>query len=356
METVVDNIDATEETQRENLAQVMQIANLEAIVNRDRIETCVVGGYRGIVEKGLHNIDNWVVVFRYDSILPERPIFEFMRQFKFRVKSKKFNIPDNPAIYSQVIILPIDLVETEYGITLPREESYECASLLEIKKYIPKASGESTSFGIMKPKGDFPSEIISKTDEVNVASKIRLINELKDLPYYISVKVDGSSFTAIKKDEDVTVCSRNLQIQECEGNKFWEAANKYDLKNIIKYNNGLGIQGELCGPGIQKNKLGLSEVDLFVFNIIDLSTRRRIHIDDQIKFCERHGLKHVDIVEFGDSFNYTYDELIAKIITQKYVNTENPIEGYVIRPKEDFFSKTIQGSFSFKLMNPEYIF
>lgn len=32
------------------------------------------------------------------------------------------------------------------------------------------------------------------------------------------------------------------------------------------------LQGELCGPGIQKNRLGLAEVDLFVFSVHDTRT------------------------------------------------------------------------------------
>ena len=46
---------------------------------------------------------------------------------------------------------------------------------------------------------------------------------------------------------------------------------KYDLQNVIP--EGWVIQAEVAGPGIQKNRLALKEVSLFVFRVLDEERR-----------------------------------------------------------------------------------
>src|SRR5581483_8895098 len=112
------------------------------------------------------------------------------------------------------------------------------------------------------------------------------------------------------------------------------------------------IQGELCGPKIQNNPMGLTENKFFVFNIIDLNTRERINIKEQMAFCDRHGLDHVPIVELGDCFDYTLEALLPRVAQHKYPNTKKPIEGYVIRPQCHEWNEKLEEPLSCKLMNP----
>lgn len=187
----------------------------------------------------------------------------------------------------------------------------------------------------------------------NCQSCISFLEEIQGKPCYLSIKDDGSSLSSLYISDTFTVCTRNHSIEEMDDNKFWQAVKKYDLKRILASFKNYAIQGELVGPGIQKNKLGLTEIDLHIFNIIDLSTRQRIPIHDALRFCEKYNLKHVDIVEMIPSFGYNLQDLI-KLTFRKYPNTNNQIEGLVLRTQEYCYSKRLKGDSSCKIVNPEY--
>ena len=45
----------------------------------------------------------------------------------------------------------------------------------------------------------------------------------------------------------------------------------------------IALQGEICGPGIQKNPLGLDEVQFFVFDIFDIDAQRYVPASERHK-------------------------------------------------------------------------
>lgn len=347
--------ETSEETMRENLAMVMKIHTIEEIPNRDFIEKIGVGGYFGVAEKGIHSVGDWVVMFRYDAILPKREVFKFMSEFKYRVKFKKFRIPENPPIYSQIIIIPISEIEKDYVISLPREEEFECASILEVTKYVKPISGNGgSSFGKLISKGDFPTHLLSKTDEDSLQNYSKALYELLGKEVYISQKQDGSSATFLIDPitEEFLVCSRKNIICEYDTNLFWIVAKKYNIEKILREYNNIAIQGELVGPKIQGNKLGLNSVDLFVFNVIDLNERKRIPLNEQIAFCERNKLNHVPILGIFKNFNMTIQELLE--FSDKEYYAGSPIEGIVIRPTQECYSPYLKGPLSVKVINPQF--
>lgn len=58
---------------------------------------------------------------------------------------------------------------------------------------------------------------------------------------------------------------------------------------------GFAIQGEVCGPGIQKNRLGLRDIELFVFNVYDIDAGTYLSFLEFEQFCYRYGLRTVPI-------------------------------------------------------------
>jgi ATP-dependent RNA circularization protein (DNA/RNA ligase family) len=93
---------------------------------------------------------------------------------------------------------------------------------------------------------------------------------------------------------------------------------------------GFVLQGELCGPKIQKNLMGLTENDLFVFNVVDLQTQRRFSHVGMTKILEGTGLKTVPLWESGDSLQYTSDQCLEKAVGL-YQGTKNQREGLIFR-------------------------
>lgn len=352
---VVDDIESCEVIDRKNLSVIAPILTLSPIEGKDRIEFATVLGYTGVVEKGLHKVGDLVLVTKYDSIVPEIPMFEFMRPFKFRVKTKKFSSEAGP-VYSQVIIIPNStlLVECSDIVKDFCTEGADWTDYIGTKKYIPaQPKNTGSQFGNMMAKGSFPGEVISKTDEMNAQSKPKLLEELAGLPYRITLKCDGSSMTTVIRNDEFTVCSRNNMLKEIEGNKFWLMARKYNIEEILKANPNYGLQMELVGPGIQQNKMCLQETEIRVFNMIDLAERKRVHDDMLIDFCMANGLPLADEISRGESFNLTLAELLA-IATRLYPGTDKQAEGIVVRPLSPVFSKTLGEGLSFKVINPEF--
>jgi ATP-dependent RNA circularization protein (DNA/RNA ligase family) len=127
-------------------------------------------------------------------------------------------------------------------------------------------------------------------------------------------------------------------------------SDKYDLQNkLLKYKD-IAIQGEIAGPGIQKNRYQLKEQELFVFNVIDVKSGRRWRLDEREALCRELGLKHVPVLvpPFVLTREYTVPVVIntwAKgystlLRTQKR-------EGVVIRAAAE--------TFSVKAINPDYL-
>ena len=204
-------------------------------------------------------------------------------------------------------------------------------------------------------KGHRPS-YIKKTDEDNIKSNPGIITELFDKPYVVTIKVDGSSGTFYVKDNVFGVCSRNLELKYDENNAFWKVAIKHDLENKIKQyfaNRNIALQGEVYGPGIQDNLLGISEISFAAFNLFDIDNRVYLGHFDLLNFTNIMNIPMVKVLEIGNNFNYTLEQLQTKANELVYDNG-NLAEGIVIRPVTETFSETLRGRLSGKIVSEPF--
>lgn len=364
MSEKLNEIDANEITERDNLAVVYRVEKLEPIPNKDRIELVHLTncGYAAICEKG-HNVGDLVVFVKYDTIVPNNELFDFMKESKFRVKPKSFTIRDDnneviDKIYSQGIVLPIVKMyeqlrsEQIYDVwDIP--EGTDVTQLLKVKKYISPVQGSGSSFGQMRSKGDFPTHIVSKTDEVNVCSKMKALEEIQGLPVYITQKIEGSSITFFMEDDELVVCSRNNILAEVDNNKFWQAVAKNDIKNKLKNHKNYVFQAELYGVGITKNKLGIPDVDIAIFNVSVKVTKQRLGFYEMDELLKTIKLPMVPVCCIVNSYDWTFEKLQKFADIQKYANGE-VAEGIVIRPMIPFYSKYLKDIWSVKCINRDY--
>lgn len=379
MSNELTEIEANEIVDRENLAVVYSVERLEPIPLKDRIELVHLKdcGYTTVCEKG-HKIGDKVVFIKYDTVVPKNELFSFMESFKYRVKPKSFTERDEfdniiKKFYSQGIVLPLDVVisycadrdcgnsefsrdvDVDFQTALWKEGD-DLTAFLGVRKYIPPPiSGGGTSFGKMVKKGDFPTHIVSKTDEMNVCSKMRALEEIRGKDVYITLKIEGSSLTTMwdESRDELMVCSRNNQIGFHDTNKFWSAVNKYNLADKMKEFDWLSIQAELAGVGVQKNKLGLTDVDMYVFNMIDKRDRHRLGFDEMDMMVKTLGLTPVPLCCIIKNFDWSFDQIQEYADIQKYDNGEIA-EGIVIRPIEPFWSHVLKDVWSVKCISREY--
>jgi len=342
------------------LVTIQKIHSITPIPGRDRVVKAKILGWDVVIGKDAFQEGELVCFAEIDSVFPAIPEWEELAKFRYRIKTFKVNTPDGP-IYGQGYCFPISKLYDfcDYD-KYPGgwEEGDEVTHILGVTKYEPPID-----YSAGDTKGTFPTKYLSQTDETRLQSKMKVLEELRGKPYYITMKMDGTSSTFLiaPEEKEFLVCSRSLIKKSPEESgkpcAYWEIAKKYKIQEILKEFSNIAIQGEICGPKIQKNPLGLKDLELFIFNLVDLKTRQYLNIYD---FCSvisemnKIGpVKTVPILEMGDSFDYDLDSLIHK--SKIYYGSGKDCEGIVIRPQIPQYSKVLDGPLSFKVINPEFL-
>lgn len=328
------------------LVSVQKITDKMSIKDADKIEVVKILGWQCIVEKGKFSIGDKVLYFEIDSLLPELPEYEFLRnrswinnQFGkgFRIRTIKLK-----GYISQGLVLSIP---DEYKDC---EVDTDMTEKLHVLKYDPIEISNATT------KGKFPSEL-HKTDEIRIQTVPELIPELYKDTFYITLKMDGMSGTFFNINNRIGVCSRNLELNRNEKSPYWMVFDKYNLERILLDNNNLAIQGEVCGINIQKNPIGLSDIQLYVFDIYDILQQKYYDFIEFEDFCNKYKLTTVPIISINTLFSASIsDEDIFKLSDRKY-NNGHPAEGIVIRTMSYKYSDIIKGRYSFKVENFNYL-
>jgi len=357
------------------LASLQIIDSLSPIDGADRIERAKVLGWQVVVKKDEFKVGDLIIYCEIDSLLPEKPEFEFLRPRKFRIKSMKLK-----GVLSQGIVFSIDFLPEEFKRSILAQYlggnkeiiGTDVTEKMEITKYEPPVSPQLMG----KILGDFPTYIIPKTDEIRLQSIPNVLSEFADKEVYISTKMDGTSFTCYhilllqtntEEPHKFGVCSRNLELKEDE-TVYWDIARKLNLKQqltdyFVAHNKNIAIQGEICGPGINKNPAGLKKLSLFVFNIYDIDQQKCFDFDDLIQTTKELQLETVPIDWIGkfDIQEFTVEKLI-EMARGRYSGTDNHREGIVIRPVCGTSSEVVAGyggdprrGLSTKVVNNDYL-
>jgi ATP-dependent RNA circularization protein (DNA/RNA ligase family) len=110
----------------------------------------------------------------------------------------------------------------------------------------------------------------------------------------------------------------------------------------------------VIGPGIQKNKYGLSRVDLRVFNIFDIDQYRLVDRSVYLQALEAAELTGVP--ELGPIvLDHTIDQLVELSIGVSTLQSKTQREGIVFRPDVEQFDQDVGGRLSFKVINPQFL-
>lgn len=242
-----------------SLARLVQIDNITPIENADAIEAAKIGGWIVVVRKGEFRPGNFAVFFEIDTALPlDDPRFTFLgsRGTK-KVDGREYHVLKTArlrGVYSQGLLLPTEEFPELLEWTVIDGDLTKHMGLGKYEKPLPMNSGAV---------GDFPTNIVQKTDSEraqNLSGGQWTVIQRHE--WYATEKVDGSSCTVIcNEDGQIIVCSRNWQLEEGD-NVFWNAARTF----TSHLSNNEVVQFEVVGPGIQDNRLGLSEVRPIVFD------------------------------------------------------------------------------------------
>jgi RNA ligase (TIGR02306 family) len=345
------------------LASIQVVNAVEPIANADAIEKIRVLGWWVVVKKGEFQPRDKVVYCEIDSLLPERAEFEFLRagSFKpaqidaagqivlpagFRIKTVKLRGQVSQGICFPLSILPPDA---------PSDDGADATLLLDICKWEPPIPVGMSG----RVKGSFPG-FLPKTDETRVQVLEHVLERNRGKTFYVTEKLDGTSFTAFLRQGEFGICSRNLWMDETDdSNVLARLARSVKLEEKLQdARNRLGfdvaIQAEVIGPGIQTNKYGLAEVSLRVFNMLNVDTYQLVDHATMLRVLDELAIAPVP--QLGTVIlNHTVDALIAFSEGTSVLNPKVQREGIVLRPLAEEYDDEIGGRLSFKAINPKFL-
>ena len=330
------------------LASIQKIKALEPLENADAIEKATVLGWQLVVKKGEFKAGDLCVYCEIDSLMPDRPEFEFLRPRNMRIRTIRLR-----GQVSQGICFPLSVLPEETEIT----EDADVTGILGITKYEPPVP--ACLSGIMK--GRFPS-FIPKTDETRIQVLQRLLDKYQGEKCYVTEKVDGTSVTYFVNNGEYGVCSRNMELLESDENTLWIVGRALDMENKLRSLNGnFALQGELIGENIQSNKLKLKGQTVLFFNIFDINKSEYLPFELFIKVTGDLGLKTVPLIETDYILPNSIEEIIKKSVRKSLVVPDVWAEGIVIRPLREIRDfqlndeGLVHGRVSFKAVNPEFL-
>lgn len=359
------------------LARIEKIVDIQPIENADKIVVATILGWKCVVNKEEnHKIDDFCCYIEVDSVLPKIEQFEFLSSRKYRIKTIKLRNQ-----ISQGLVLSLSVLKEILGDKFSKvklQEGFDLTDLLNIKKYLSVSEQEEFDavrtpknkylkyllkykwfryfyfkFKKSKQKG-FPSWV-TKTDEPRIQNMQQVIKQYENEIVEITEKVDYQSLTVTGKKRlngvEVIVCSRNL-INDDKNSLYWRIVYQYKIDKIIKENPNLTIQGEQGSTNVQKNKYGISEPRLWIFNIVDNSTKKVYTYSEMVDFAVKYNLEIVPLIAIGklSDFIKTSDEAIEMSKGKSVINNRTEREGLVFKIVKDG-KKLI----SFKAINPNFL-
>ena len=347
------------------LASIQVINNLKPIPGADKIEVAKILGWDVIVKKGDFQIGDKTVYCETDSVLPERPEFEFLKPRKMRVRIVRMKNQISQGICFPLSILPDNSVFSVGD---------DVTELLGIKKYEEPIPAQLVG----EVKGLFPS-FIPKTDETRVQILQELLDKYAGTKCYVAEKLDGSSSTFFINNGEFGVCSRNLQLKLQDkpnwfnkalvalrlkkppkklSNTLLKLANQLQLEKKLKsLKRNIALQGEVIGEGIQKKKgkelYALKGQQVYFFNAWDIDKQEYLSFASFMELMDRLQLQCVPFDRFV-LLGTDIDELVERSKGVSALNENTLREGIVVRPIEETRDEKF-GRVSFKVINPEFL-
>ncbi|MDR2170602.1 MAG: RNA ligase (ATP) [Planctomycetaceae bacterium] len=368
------------------LATVTKVKELRPIEGADFIEvaTMTTNGWVCVAKKGDFNVGDFGVYFEIDSFLPKEERYAFLDGRS----DKKMNGTDGYRLrtiklkkqISQGLLLPLsDFPE----ITKPKEGD-DVTELLKVKLYEPTDNRPTRMIG-GSPMRRFPA-FIRKTDQERIQSfdTVRL-EALNGKQYEVTEKLDGTSVTIYYRCNHFGVCSRNYEVACTEFYRSLFAKFKHWIKRIffkdefekrfgfsrsiyeemsVKYNLheklpelcrelhiNLAIQGEIVGTNVSDNRLGLNDVDLYVFDVFNIDTQKYVDAYVRYDIVNWLGLKHVPVI--CESYALCLDETSVKELVDTAFGrsklSDKIREGLVYKERGEF------SQYSFKTISNAYL-
>lgn len=410
------------------LATIAIIRDIQSIDGADNIELVFVRGWHCVVQKGEYKIGDMCIYCEVDSVMPDglalelaeeyhslnkkmtkadedeietikiriaeiikqntRPEFEFLRQVKFRIKTRRIL-----GEYSQGICFPLSILNnlgtfnptldgkllflsnfmSNYKNAILIEENSDVTDLLGVTQYVePDPATLGAGNGDEKSYQRLDMLI---SDEERIENLFKKYERLRQYRYIKTEKLEGTAFTCYLKKGKFGVLGRTMEFDKPEEgigyfdmNAFWKVTLKYKFEDKMrKYANDHNItddfnwQGELIGEGIQKNIYKLHGQEVRFYNIFNITKQEYLPYEEFLEVMKEVDLKTVPIINDDYELPENYNDLLLEAdntITTMPGST-HLIEGfvYVVKGKVPVTARLLRANFnriSFKAKSRTY--
>lgn len=341
------------------LATVQTISELLPIPGADRIEVARMKGcfWQCVVGKGAYKPGDKVIYFEIDSLLPMTKYFSYLNgrcgiKEVDGIPGYRLKTIEIRGVMSQGMVVPYhDFFDTARGGEIVVDaDGTDVSEALGVRKYeVERADGI----------GLFPGWA-----RVTDAERLQNLPEYFELysedEWEATLKMDGTSCSFMFDPEgNFKVCGRDCEIAD-GNNHYWAIARELRMKERMEvFHRGVQIAGEICGPGIQKNRANLDKWTFFLFDIFDAQVGRHLNSYERFNFMHNlngiwkpgttNEIQHVPVLASGKLLKQypTFESLLEWVESQKGYNGTRP-EGVVFKNKRD-------PNISFKLINNKYL-
>ncbi len=371
------------------LVTIRKLENIRPINGADRIMLGSIDGWDVVIEKGKYEEGELVVYFEIDSVIPITDFFSFLSKYNkvvtnfdgskgYLIKTLRMN---KFKVLSQGLVMKIqDLIDN--GIL--KDDPYSVGEDVTEQVGVVVYDDGSSEFDSKSKKtlGSFPS-FIPKTDQERIQNLPEYFEIHRKQLFECTEKLDGSSGTIYYHKGKIGVCSRTQELDP-ESDSPWTRVNKmYKIGEKLQQfcegvNRNLALQGEVVGPSIQKNRLGLPVLRFYVYDIFDIDDQEYLFPYDRMEIVESLELDHVPILyNFNDvggtsiwtPFMKGFGEGCSSIeelldLASRYpsvLNEDKPREGIVFKSLGEQFDiegredRCVKERISFKVINNNYL-
>jgi RNA ligase (TIGR02306 family) len=340
-----------------NLAYIAKVIDLQPIPGKDKIELAVVKGWKCIVKKGDFGVGDFAVYLAIGSVPDfEDPNFAFLKQKYDRIKTVKMG-----GVVSQGFLCPVSFLTARgYSAVADLTEGSDVASIMGVTKFV--APEEAAQYmgrpGNSVGRVSFPP-CVPKTDAMRLQhDPDHYMNALLGRDVTITRKEDGCSCTFIFNNGVYQLCGRNFVWSDED--RAGSAAHYFHIQDelslvdkLTALGRNIAIQGEICGPKINGNRMKLTAKSFSVFDAYDIDRQEYLGYDALCLVCQELGLSTVPLLYRGPAseLDLTLDGFLKLAEAVEY-GKGVPGEGIVVKADAISFD---QPRVHFKTISNKYL-
>lgn len=318
-----------------------------------------------------------VVYFEVDAILPVEKRFEFLAKRCYNERCQGYLIKKMKmgGVYSFGLVMSAK----DLGMD-SIEAGKDYSEILNVRKDEDRLDASPDTFNISYPKKwkwlkryawgrwllkklfaehkkQFPTELLSKSDEDNLMNDPTYLDRIKEGKYFTSIKLEGKSMTIVPMRTlfggvKLVVYGRNI-----EGDKDMYAYAKTLLPAIKKLPHDWILQGEFCDPKVQKG-IYQNGTHFYIYNVV--KNRVPLSPEEYRPVLKKVGLETVpyidlDLNKFVDTQElYSFVDKFKFLPGMDYISVYHDDVPEGAKFHEGIVVRNSNYSVHFKVKNREY--